>query len=249
MPNLDFCCLLGLAALHNDDVAAAASLVLRRPDCSCIVYVYREVIRNSCCISRAKKMKEAMQNRMKRALAAALAFITLLLPCFAWIPQYPAIFHATRPPTTNTKLDAYLDDDSSSPALPSVTNRNGRQQHEQSSTPEDYTGAGTLGDIMSKETTNNTISGLVTTDGGLLHERFGISSPLDRMALTGACSMWSLLRRHECRSDLHSFLSRSFMLQPTATCNDSFRLTMMLPSMSWSIPVNWWRTTTRLGTA
>jgi hypothetical protein len=59
----------------------------------------------------------------------------------------------------------------------------------------DFTGggAGTLGDIMSNNDNNgdddprqndDTSFGLVTLDGGTLAARFGIVSPLDRMALT-----------------------------------------------------------------
>lgn len=52
----------------------------------------------------------------------------------------------------------------------------------------DFTGAGTLGDIMSDEKQENSTglscAGLVTADGGTLVEKYGISSRLDRMALT-----------------------------------------------------------------
>lgn len=51
-----------------------------------------------------------------------------------------------------------------------------------------FTGAGTLGDIMSDESqfseSGLSNAGLVTLDGGTLAERFGITSRLDRMALT-----------------------------------------------------------------
>jgi hypothetical protein len=52
----------------------------------------------------------------------------------------------------------------------------------------DFTGAGTLGDIMSDESqfseSGLSNAGLVTLDGGTLAQRFGITSRLDRMALT-----------------------------------------------------------------
>jgi hypothetical protein len=53
----------------------------------------------------------------------------------------------------------------------------------------EFTGAGTLGDIMSDEAQQDSESGLsraglVTLDGGTLAARFGIHSRLDRMALT-----------------------------------------------------------------
>ena len=77
---------------------------------------------------------------------------------------------------------AYLDEDSS-PAV------NGKQQQQQQQQQEDFLGAGTLGDIMSRVTMDKKAiaisGGLVTTDGGVLQETYGISSPLDRMALTG----------------------------------------------------------------
>lgn len=50
----------------------------------------------------------------------------------------------------------------------------------------EFSGAGTLGDIMSGDDNAGGPSkaGLVTLDGGTLAARFGIQSPLDRMALT-----------------------------------------------------------------
>jgi len=55
-------------------------------------------------------------------------------------------------------------------------------------TKREFTGAGTLGDIMSDLKQENNVglscAGLVTTDGGTLAEKYGIQSRLDRMALT-----------------------------------------------------------------
>lgn len=110
-----------------------------------------------------------MPQRQRQGKAVAAVGALLLLPCstLAWIPPLTTRHAATR-------THAYVDDDSSSPS------------HAKSSrtkqTSQDYTGAGMLGDIMSNTSAE---SGLVTTDGGLLCKKFGIESPLDRMALTG----------------------------------------------------------------
>lgn len=97
--------------------------------------------------------------------AAAL----LLLPVDSWI-----LPTTSKRCISSSSLYAYLDDDNASSPV------NKRQSPPKQ---EDYTGAGTLGDIMSSSTDN--FDGLVTTDGGLLYEKYGITSPLDRMALTG----------------------------------------------------------------
>ena len=111
---------------------------------------------------------------LRRILWAAAA---LLLPScsvtLAWVPPHKQ--------TRRTILYAYVDDGSSP-----VNGKSRVWNEETSSQSEDYIGAGTLGDIMS--TARESVAefdGLVTTDGGLLHQKYGIHSPLDRMALTG----------------------------------------------------------------
>jgi hypothetical protein len=96
---------------------------------------------------------------------------------FSWILQ------GSGPQHRITIRNAYIEDGGSKPV-------NGREPlkdvlHEEPVTEQkDYTGAGTLGDIMASPKSAD-FSGLVTTDGGLLQASFGIQSPLDRMALTG----------------------------------------------------------------
>jgi len=113
-----------------------------------------------------------MPTRAISVLAAAAALLEI--GTHAWIP-----LSSTARQRRMTIAHAYLDDGSS----PVNGNNSQKSLLPPQAPPEvDFTGAGTLGDIMSKQSAE---SGLVTTDGGLLHKKFGIESPLDRMALTG----------------------------------------------------------------
>lgn len=97
----------------------------------------------------------------------------------AWIPSR----HMTQ--QRIPILNAFLEDGGSRPLH--GEERSPLQDEERpqlASEPQDYTGAGTLGDIMASRESAD-FSGLVTTDGGLLQASFGIQLPLDRMALTG----------------------------------------------------------------
>ena len=119
----------------------------------------------------------------RHLLLATAVWGALPLECtLAWIPSSRVITQQRIP-----ILNAFLEDGASRPLHSeeqSPLQDKERSIVDNSAEPQDYTGAGTLGDIMaSRESTD--FSGLVTTDGGLLQASFGIHVPLDRMALTG----------------------------------------------------------------
>jgi hypothetical protein len=115
----------------------------------------------------------------KQLLLVAVSWLLCFTTSHGWIAILP-LFPTLGRNSLGVLRHAYLNDESFS--------INGKQQQQQQQ--EDFTGAGTLGDIMSRVTKNSTAisGGLVTTDGGVLQETYGISSPLDRMALTGTLS-------------------------------------------------------------
>jgi hypothetical protein len=109
-------------------------------------------------------------------LAATCALVAEF--AFAWIPQRSA------PQQRITIRNAYIEDGGSKPVNGKEPLKDVLDEEPVTSEQRDYTGAGTLGDIMASQKSDD-FSGLVTTDGGLLQASFGIQSPLDRMALTG----------------------------------------------------------------
>ena len=90
----------------------------------------------------------------------------------------PAV--AYRNDSLGISAESRIESDSSPPPSSSLT----------TTTRTDFAGAETLGDIMSKDddpeegNLGPSKAGLVTLEGGTLASRFGITSPLDRMALT-----------------------------------------------------------------
>ena len=106
----------------------------------------------------------------------------------SWQTRYksgPATLRAST--WTPTALMAYLGDDGDT-IIGGRLLTNDEPAVDEQTTKRDFTGAGTLGDIMSDESQFSECglsnAGLVTLDGGTLAARFGITSRLDRMALT-----------------------------------------------------------------